>query len=111
MTILGKILTLLRGSVRELGESVIDANGTRIYEQEIVEAKAAVAKAKEELTSVMAKQMQSAREIDRLKGEIDRFEKLAIASLEKQEERLAEEAERSKLSEEETRLLPRGLVC
>ena len=39
MSVIGKILTLLRGSARELGESVVDANATRIYEQEIIDAR------------------------------------------------------------------------
>lgn len=91
MTVFGKILTLLRGSVREIGDSIVDANGTRIYEQEIVEARASVAKAKEELTLVMAKEMQATREIERLRGEIARFEGLAVEALDKQEGPLAEE--------------------
>ena len=69
MNVFNKILTALRGSVREIGESMVDANATRIYEQELVEAKQHLAQAKQDLTLVMAKQMQAEREIGRLQAE------------------------------------------
>lgn len=89
MSVLSKLVTLFRGSVRELGESVIDANGTRIYEQEIIDARNAIAQAKQDLTLVMAKETQAAREIERLKGEMERFEGMAVDALDKDREDLA----------------------
>ena len=89
MSVIKKLVTLLRGSAREIGQSVVDSNATRIYEQEIVDAKASIAEAKTELTSVMAKEMQSAREIERIQGDIRRQEDLALQALEKTEEDLA----------------------
>ncbi len=91
MSVIEKILTLLRGSARELGDSLIDANATRIYEQEIVDARNAILQAKSDLTGVMAKEMQSAREIERIRGEMLRFEALAVEALDKGKESLAEE--------------------
>lgn len=91
MSVLKKLVTLMRGSVREIGESVVDANATRIYEQEILDAKHSVAQARSDLTSVMAKEMQSAREIERLRGEVTRYEGLALEALNKRQESLAEE--------------------
>lgn len=91
MSVIRKVVTLLRGSAREIGESVVDANATRIYEQEIIDARRSVSEARTNLTAVMAKEMQSAREIERLKGEMDRFEKLALEALDKSQETLAEE--------------------
>lgn len=91
MSVLGKILTLVRGSAREIGESVVDANATRIYEQEIIDARNAILKARNDLTGVMAKEMQSAREIERIRKEIARLEGLALEALEKGREDLAEE--------------------
>ena len=38
MSVIKKLVTLLRGSSRELGQSLVDANATRIYEQEIIDA-------------------------------------------------------------------------
>lgn len=109
MSVFGKIVTLLRGSARELGESVVDANGVRIYEQEIREARDAIAEAKNELTGVMAKEMQSAREIERARIEITRLEDLAIEALNKEKPDLAEEvavkvAEQEAELEQQTRL-------
>ncbi len=103
MSVIGKIVTLLRGSARELGESVIDANASRIYEQEIVDARNAIMKAKGELTGVMAKEMQSAREIQRVRIEIERLENLAIEALDKDKPELAEEVA-SKIAEQEAEL-------
>ena len=42
MSVIKKLITLLRGSARELGQSMVDANATRIYEQEITDAKASI---------------------------------------------------------------------
>ena len=77
MSVIKRVVTLLRGSVREIGESVVDANATRIYEQEIVDARQAIVAARNDLTMVMAKEMQSAREIERLQQEAARYESLA----------------------------------
>ena len=91
MAVFSKILTMLRGNLREIGQSVVDNNASVIYEQEIVEAKNHVAKAKQDLTAVMAKEMQAGREIERLQEETRRFEGMAIQALEKGEQGLAEE--------------------
>lgn len=91
MSVIKKIMTLVRGSAREIGESVVDANATRIYEQEVVEAKASISSAKSELAGVMAKEMQTARAIEKLRGEAARFEDMAVEALDKSQEALAEE--------------------
>lgn len=103
MSVIGKIATLIKGSARELGESIVDANGVRIYEQEIRDARDAIAKAKTDLTGVMAKEMQSAREIERARAEIARLENLALEALEKSKEDLAEEVA-TKVAEQEAEL-------
>lgn len=103
MSVIKKLVTLLRGSVREIGDSVVDANSARIYEQEILDAKHHIEQARGELTAVMAKQMQSAREIERLKGEAARYEALAIEALDKSKESLAEEVA-AKVAEVEAQL-------
>jgi phage shock protein A len=91
MSVIKKLVTLLRGSARELGESVVDANATRIYEQEILDAKHSIEQAKGDLTGVMAKEMQSARAIDKLKADMARYEGLALEALNKLQEDLAME--------------------
>jgi phage shock protein A len=91
MSMIKKVMTLLRSSVREIGESVVDANATQIYEQEILDAKRNIEQARADLTGVMAKEMQTAREIERLRNEVLRYETLAVEALDKSKETLAEE--------------------
>lgn len=91
MAVFSKILTMLRGDVRSIGQSIVDNNANNIYEQEIVEAKAHVATAKQDLTGVMAKEMQTTREIERLGKEMRRYEDLALEALQKNQDALAEE--------------------
>jgi|GEM_PF-128434 len=92
MSVIKKLVTLVRGSARELGQSMVDGNATRIYEQEIVDAKASIAQARGELTAVMAQEMQTARDIERIQGEIRRHEDMAMQVLDKAEQGTADEA-------------------
>ncbi|MCE9677665.1 PspA/IM30 family protein [Shewanella sp. AS1] len=89
MGILNKILTAFRGGATEVGQSIVDANSTRIFEQEIRDAEKHLTKAKRELTDVMAKEMQASREIDRLKRAISEHEGYATQALDKGNETLA----------------------
>ncbi|GGZ08452.1 MAG: hypothetical protein PWP74_128 [Shewanella sp.] len=89
MGILNKILTAFRGGATEIGQNIVDANATRIFEQEIRDAEKHLTKAKRELTDVMAKEMQAAREIERLKRTIAEHEGYATQALEKHNEALA----------------------
>lgn len=91
MSMIKKVMTLLRSSVREIGESVVDANATQIYEQEILDSKRSIEQARGDLTGVMAKEMQTAREIERLRNEVARYEGLAVEALDKAKEGLADE--------------------
>ena len=89
MGILNKILTAFRGGATEVGQSIVDANSTRIFEQEIRDAEKHLTKAKRELTDVMAKEMQANREVDRLKRSIAEHEGYVTQALEKENEALA----------------------
>ncbi|MCL1065903.1 PspA/IM30 family protein [Shewanella olleyana] len=89
MGILNKILTAFRGGANEVGQNIVDANSTRIFEQEIRDAEKHLTKAKRELTDVMAKEMQASREVDRLKRSITEHEGYATQALEKDNEALA----------------------
>ncbi|PCJ32040.1 MAG: phage shock protein A [Moraxellaceae bacterium] len=89
MSILNKILTAFRGGAREVGEAIVDANGTRIFEQEISDSREHLKKAKHNLTDVMAKQMQSKREVNRLKSSVTEHEGFATQALDKGDESLA----------------------
>lgn len=89
MSIFKKVMTAIRGGASEVGEAIIDQNATRIFEQEIRDAENHLTKAKRDLTGVMAQQMASSREVDRIKREITEHEGYAVQALEKGDEALA----------------------
>lgn len=89
MSIFKKIMTAIRGGASEIGETIVDANATRIFEQEIRDAEHHLTKAKRDLTGVMAQQMAANREVDRLKREIAEHEGYAMQAMEKGDEALA----------------------
>lgn len=89
MSILRKIMTAVRGGATEFGEMVVDANGTRIFEQEIRDAKEHLNKAKRDLTEVMTKQMQAGRQVESLKQQVAEHEGYAEQALNKDNEDLA----------------------
>ena len=86
-----KLIPAFRGGAREVGEAVVDMNAVRIYEQAIEDARNNLARAKRDLTGVIAKEMQAEREIKRIGGELERYEQHAIDALNKGREDLAEQ--------------------
>jgi phage shock protein A len=91
MSIFSKIFTAIRGGAREAGEAIVDANGLRIFEQEIADAQNALTTAKKNLTEVMAKEMQTKRKVSALNDSISEHESFAGQALEKGDEALAME--------------------
>lgn len=91
MGLFNKIITALRGGATEVGEAVVDANATRIFAQEIKDAKNHIQQAKKDLTGVMAKKMQAEREVERIKREITEHEGYATQALSQGKEELAME--------------------
>jgi phage shock protein A len=89
MNILKKIMTAIRGGSRELGESIIDSQGTRIFAQEIEDATESLKNAKHDLTQVMAKEMQASRKVEAITAEIDKNEGYVSDALAKNKEGLA----------------------
>lgn len=89
MSIFKKVLTAIRGGASEVGEAIVDANGTRIFEQEIRDAEHHLTKAKRDLTNVMAQQMAASRDVERITREITEHEGYATQALEKGDETLA----------------------
>lgn len=84
-----KLWTALRGGVREIGDAIVDANGLRIFEQEIKDAEANIAVAKRSLTEVMANKMQASRKVDELNKRIIENEGYAEKALGLNDEALA----------------------
>jgi phage shock protein A len=89
MSIFKKIMTAIRGGASEAGEAIVDANATRIFEQEIRDAENHLTKAKRDLTGVMAEQMSAQRDVERLTREITEHEGYVGQALEKGDETLA----------------------
>jgi phage shock protein A len=89
MSILRKIFTAIRGGAREVGESIVDANSVRIFEQEIKDAGEQLDKAKRDLTEVMAKEMQANRKVISLTKDIEKHEVYVVTALDKGDENLA----------------------
>ncbi len=89
MNILKKIVTAIRGGTREIGEAIVDSQGTRIFAQEIEDAKESLNQAKHDLTDVMAKEMQATRKVEALQAEIAKNEQFVSEALAKNEEELA----------------------
>lgn len=104
MSIFKKIITAVRGGASEAGEAIVDANSTRIFEQEIRDSEKHITIAKRDLTEVMAKQMQAARELAQLQASIKEHEGYAVQALEMGNEELALEVAQ-KISELETSAL------
>jgi len=91
MSLMKKIFTAIRGGAREAGEAIVDANSIRILEQEIKDAENHVAKARQDLTAVMAKEMQANREVESLQKQIAEYEGYAMDALNKGDDSLATE--------------------
>ena len=89
MNVLKKLMTAVRGGAREAGEAIIDANAIRILEQEIVDAKKSLEKGRVSLTELMAKEMQTKRELSAIQTNISEHEGFAKEALEKDNESLA----------------------
>ena len=110
MSTLRKITTAVRGGAREIGEFVVDANGTRIFEQEVAFAKGHLNKAKHDLMDVMAKQIQACREVESLKQEVADHEGYAEQALYKENETLALEIA-EKIASLDRKLTEQQEVC
>ena len=89
MSVFSKIITAIRGGAREMGEAIVDANGVRIFEQEIKDAEHHLEEAKRDLTAVVAKEMQAARKVEQLTKEVKKHEGYAAKALEQGNEDLA----------------------
>ena len=53
MGIIHKLATALRGSMRESAEQLVDANGLRIFAQEIHECKTNIQHSKQQLAAII----------------------------------------------------------
>lgn len=86
------LTTLLRGSIAEAEEAVLDANAIRMLEQQMRDAAAALENSKRELACAMAHQSGEQRAIQALDERIAELETGAREALEAGRDDLAEEA-------------------
>ena len=91
MGFLTKVWTALRGVGHEAEDVFIDAQGIRILEQEIRDAKDAQEDAKESLTDVMAEQLKMERQVEVTRKQQAEYDQAIRKLLEQGDEALATE--------------------
>lgn len=82
MNIWSKMITAVRGSINDLGESVVDARALTILDQEIRDADEELKLARESLATMMARQKMAEAAVKKLNGAIGEYEGYAVKSLE-----------------------------
>ncbi len=87
--ILKKIINNIRQESRTLAEAVMDSTGDRIFEHQIADARANVAKAKAGLTDELTKALQHSRKVKILNDRINQQELLIVDAMGEGDETLA----------------------
>ena len=90
-SIWSKLFTALRGGASEVGESIVDQQALRILDQEIRDADTALANAKRELVSIMAKHKLATDRVGEYDAKIKDLESKAMAAIQANREDLAME--------------------
>lgn len=88
-SIWSKLFTALRGGASEVGEAIADQQALRILDQEIRDADNALANAKRELVTIMAKHKLSAERVSQFNAKIKDLESKAMAAIQANREDLA----------------------
>jgi phage shock protein A len=88
-SIWSKLFTALRGGASEAGEAIADQQALRILDQEIRDADNALANAKRELVTIMAKHKLSAERVAQYNAKIKDLESKAMAAIQANREDLA----------------------
>ena len=100
MGLIQKLATAVRGGVREVLETTVDANGLRILAQEIHECEHAIQLAKQDLSRVSAERIRLQRENATLESAIEKRELQAATALEQDDDGLAREVAQWIVSQE-----------
>ena len=88
-SIWSKLFTALRGGANEVGESIVDQQALRILDQEIRDADSALANAKRQLVTIMAKHKLSTDRVSEHNAKIKDLESKAMAAIQANREDLA----------------------
>jgi phage shock protein A len=94
MNIMRKLTAAFRGGLRESAEVVIDANGMRIFAQEIHQCENGISQSKQQLASIIAQKIKLKRELKQLQqGVALKEEKIALLLAQDKEEEALQLAE------------------
>ena len=91
MSMWSKLFALIRGGAYDAGATVVDANALRILDQEIRDADAALGKARDNLSALVARRRILEKDLGNLRDQAGKYESSARAALAKGDEALARE--------------------
>ena len=107
MSMLAKLSALFRGTAREAGQAVVDANALKILDQEIRDADTAQGKARDDLAGLVARRRMAENELKSFGDQIAKYESSVRAALSQGKEDLAREVA-GRIAELETEIGTRG---
>lgn len=91
MSIWNQLVTLLRGSAHEAGQSVVDKRALVILDQQIRDAQTAQGKARDDLATLTARRRLIEKDLDALTAQRDKYEASARAAMQRGDMDLARE--------------------
>lgn len=107
MSMLAKLSALFRGTAREAGQSLVDANALKILDQEIRDADTAQGKARDDLAGLVARRRMAENEMQSFGAQIAKYEASARSALGQGKVDLAREVAQ-RIAELETEIGTRG---
>ena len=107
MSMLAKLSALFRGTAREAGQAVVDANALKILDQEIRDADTAQGKARDDLAGLVARRRMAENELKSFGDQIVKYESSVRAAMAQGKTDLAREVA-GRIAELETEIGTRG---
>ncbi|MDP3081554.1 MAG: PspA/IM30 family protein [Brevundimonas sp.] len=107
MSMLAKLSALFRGTAREAGQAVVDANALKILDQEIRDADTAQGKARDDLAGLVARRRMAENEMKSFGDQIAKYESSVRAAMSQGKTDLAREVA-GRIAELETEIGTRG---
>jgi phage shock protein A len=104
---LAKLSALFRGTAREAGQAVVDANALKILDQEIRDADTAQGKARDDLAGLVARRRMAENELKSFGDQIAKYEGSVRAAMSQGKTDLAREVA-GRIAELETEIGTRG---
>ena len=88
MTMMRKMMTLLRGQVRQGTELVLDANALALLDQQLFETEQGLIAARRDLSRLMAERLLQEKQQQQTQAAIDKYERCARDALARDEQQL-----------------------